>query len=85
MKRLFYSSRYYDREELEDRLEELRDIEDMLSRAVRDAAEHNIVVEVQDYALHMQIVELEEQLAELQAAEERAMNRAYERSVLCAL
>ena len=84
MKR-FYSSRHEDREELEGRLEELRDIEDMLSQAVRDAAEHDIVVEVQGYALHMQIVELEEQLAELQAAEERAMNRAYERSVLYAV
>ncbi len=85
MKNLYYSARYYDREELEDRLEELKDIEDKLESAVQAAAELGIVVGVQDYALHMQIVELEEQLAELQAAEERAMNRAYERSVLYAV
>ena len=81
MRRLFYSSRHEDRDELEARLEELKDIEDMLARAVRDAAEHDIVIGVEDSALHMQIVELEEQLAEIQMAEERAMNRAYERMV----
>lgn len=85
MKRLFYSSRHEDREELEGRLEELRDIESMLDRAVRDAAELDIVIGVQDYALHMAIAELEKQLAEMDEADRREMNRAYERSVLCAV
>lgn len=82
MARLFYSARYTDRDELEARLERLEAIEEALRDAVREADELDILVGVDDYALHMRIVELREQLAELDEADEREMSRAYERSVL---
>lgn len=81
MARLFYSARYTDRDELEDRLERLEGIEEALRDAVSEADEMDIVVSVDDYSLHMQIVELRSQLAAMDEADAAALSRAYERSV----
>lgn len=79
MARLFYSARYPDRDELEARLERLEAIEEALRDAVSEADELDILVSVDDYSLHMQIVELREQLAAMDEADAAALSRAYER------
>ena len=81
MARLFYSARYSDCDELEARLERLEAIEEALRDAVSEADELDIVVSVDDYSLHMQIVELRSQLAAMDEADEQELQRSYERMV----
>ncbi len=74
--------KYFDRDEIESALEVLEDIKERLESARSEADEYGITIGVSDYALDMRILDLREALARLDEAEERAMNRAYERSVL---
>ncbi len=68
-----------DWDELTQRLDELKEIRGKLEDLVEQAEALGVTVEVEDYELHREILDLEEQLGDLKEADNRALCRAYER------